>query len=148
MRSVEHSYMLTSSSSCVRPHCRCRRALLSISHFTHLAKSFLFCQINQRKRRTCSSPTAIPSSLGKPSAELRNPFQLFVTFHVVLDSRILKESLGGNAKTAMLATISPAIENYDETLSTLRFALLTLAVDANLNFSFNQACGKPFARTT
>ena len=33
---------------------------------------------------------------------------------------ILKESLGGNAKTAMLATVSPSIENYDESLSTLR----------------------------
>ena len=35
--------------------------------------------------------------------------------------RILKESLGGNAKTAMLATVSPSIENYDESLSTLRW---------------------------
>ena len=35
---------------------------------------------------------------------------------------ILKESLGGNAKTGMLATISPSAENYDETLSTLRYA--------------------------
>ena len=34
--------------------------------------------------------------------------------------RILKESLGGNAKTAMLATLSPAMENYEETLNTLR----------------------------
>jgi hypothetical protein len=33
---------------------------------------------------------------------------------------LLKESLGGNSKTAMIACISPA--NYDETLSTLRYA--------------------------
>ncbi|KAK9480713.1 hypothetical protein V1514DRAFT_275597 [Lipomyces japonicus] len=35
---------------------------------------------------------------------------------------ILKDSLGGNSLTAMIATISPADINYDETLSTLRYA--------------------------
>lgn len=29
--------------------------------------------------------------------------------------------LGGNSKTAMIAAISPADINYDETLSTLRY---------------------------
>ncbi len=33
---------------------------------------------------------------------------------------LLKDSLGGNSKTAMIATISPAHLHYDETLSTLR----------------------------
>jgi kinesin family member 1 len=32
----------------------------------------------------------------------------------------LKDSLGGNSKTAMIAAISPA--DYEETLSTLRYA--------------------------
>ena len=35
---------------------------------------------------------------------------------------LLKDSLGGNSKTAMIATISPAADNYEETLSTLRYA--------------------------
>ncbi|OQR71052.1 kinesin protein-like, partial [Tropilaelaps mercedesae] len=35
---------------------------------------------------------------------------------------LLKENLGGNSKTAMIAAISPADINYDETLSTLRYA--------------------------
>ncbi|RNF06012.1 putative Unc104-like kinesin [Trypanosoma conorhini] len=35
---------------------------------------------------------------------------------------ILKESLGGNSKTFMLSTLSPAAANYEETLSTLRYA--------------------------
>jgi len=34
----------------------------------------------------------------------------------------LQDSLGGNSRTAMLATISPSADNYDETLSTLRYA--------------------------
>lgn len=36
--------------------------------------------------------------------------------------RLLKESLGGNSKTAMIATLSPAGSNVDESLSTLRYA--------------------------
>lgn len=37
-------------------------------------------------------------------------------------TRLLQDSLGGSAKTVMIATISPAESNYDETLSTLRYA--------------------------
>ncbi|CAM9240011.1 unnamed protein product [Ectocarpus sp. 12 AP-2014] len=37
-------------------------------------------------------------------------------------TRLLQESLGGNAQTLMLAAISPADYNYDETLGTLRYA--------------------------
>jgi len=35
---------------------------------------------------------------------------------------LLKDSLGGNSMTAMIAAISPADINYEETLSTLRYA--------------------------
>lgn len=35
---------------------------------------------------------------------------------------LLRENLGGNSKTAMIAALSPADINYDETLSTLRYA--------------------------
>ncbi|KAJ3257654.1 Kinesin-like protein kif3b, partial [Boothiomyces macroporosus] len=35
---------------------------------------------------------------------------------------LLQDSLGGNAKTLMIATLSPASYNFDETLSTLRYA--------------------------
>ena len=35
---------------------------------------------------------------------------------------LLKDNLGGNSKTIMIATLSPAAANYEETLSTLRYA--------------------------
>lgn len=37
-------------------------------------------------------------------------------------TRLLQDSLGGNSKTMMIATASPAVYNLDETLSTLRYA--------------------------
>lgn len=37
-------------------------------------------------------------------------------------TRLLQDSLGGNTKTVMIAALSPASYNYDETLSTLRYA--------------------------
>jgi hypothetical protein len=37
-------------------------------------------------------------------------------------TRLLQESLGGNAATVMIAAISPADYNYSETLSTLKYA--------------------------
>jgi kinesin family protein 3/17 len=37
-------------------------------------------------------------------------------------TRLLQNSLGGNAKTVMCANCGPADYNYDETLSTLRYA--------------------------
>ncbi|XP_075431276.1 kinesin-like protein KIF7 isoform X2 [Ascaphus truei] len=37
-------------------------------------------------------------------------------------TRILKDSLGGNAKTVMIACISPSASEFDETLNTLNYA--------------------------
>lgn len=37
-------------------------------------------------------------------------------------TRLLQDSLGGNTKTVMIAAVSPADYNYEETLTTLRYA--------------------------
>lgn len=37
-------------------------------------------------------------------------------------TRLLQDSLGGNTRTLMVACLSPADNNYEETLSTLRYA--------------------------
>ena len=53
---------------------------------------------------------------------------------------ILKESLGGNAKTAMLATVNSSSFYLDETLCTLRYAAKTACIknEACLNRNFRQ----------
>lgn len=35
---------------------------------------------------------------------------------------MFQDNLGGNSKTVMVATVSPSADNYEETLSTLRYA--------------------------
>jgi kinesin family protein 3/17 len=46
----------------------------------------------------------------------------FVPYRDSKLTRLLQDSLGGNTKTMMVAAISPADYNYEETLSTLRYA--------------------------
>ncbi|XP_077352159.1 uncharacterized protein kif16bb isoform X2 [Festucalex cinctus] len=47
---------------------------------------------------------------------------IFIPYRDSVLTWLLKDSLGGNSKTTMIATISPASVNYGETLSTLRYA--------------------------
>uniref|UniRef100_A0A3B5MKU3 Uncharacterized protein n=1 Tax=Xiphophorus couchianus TaxID=32473 RepID=A0A3B5MKU3_9TELE len=46
----------------------------------------------------------------------------FVPYRDSVLTWLLKDCLGGNSRTAMVATVSPAADNYEETLSTLRYA--------------------------
>ncbi|XP_066243202.1 kinesin-like protein KIF16B isoform X4 [Saccopteryx leptura] len=66
------------------------------------------------------------SALADLSQDAANPFvkkkQVFVPYRDSVLTWLLKDSLGGNSKTIMIATISPADVNYGETLSTLRYA--------------------------
>ncbi|SPO40546.1 probable Kinesin-3 motor protein [Pseudozyma flocculosa] len=57
-----------------------------------------------------------PAAKGKKKAALES----FVPYRDSVLTWLLKDSLGGNSKTAMIAAISPA--DYEETLSTLRYA--------------------------
>ncbi|XP_053769371.1 kinesin-like protein KIF14 isoform X3 [Desmodus rotundus] len=47
---------------------------------------------------------------------------VFIPYRESVLTWLLKESLGGNSKTAMVATVSPAASSVEETLSTLRYA--------------------------
>ncbi|NXX90054.1 KI16B protein, partial [Centropus bengalensis] len=66
------------------------------------------------------------SALADLSQDAMNPLskkkQVFVPYRDSVLTWLLKDSLGGNSKTIMIATISPADVNYGETLSTLRYA--------------------------
>lgn len=55
-------------------------------------------------------------------AEQSNGKQTRVPFRDSALTKLLMNALGGNSKTIMIAAISPADINYDETMSTLRYA--------------------------
>lgn len=46
----------------------------------------------------------------------------FVPYRNSSLTRILQNALGGNSQTVMICAVSPASDNYEETLSTLRYA--------------------------
>lgn len=51
-----------------------------------------------------------------------NPRRRHVSYRDSKLTRILKESLGGNSKTSLVACVSPSFDSFSETLSTLHFA--------------------------
>uniref|UniRef100_A0A8C2A695 Kinesin family member 14 n=1 Tax=Cyprinus carpio TaxID=7962 RepID=A0A8C2A695_CYPCA len=65
-------------------------------------------------------------TLGKVISALSEQAQtrkkVFTPYRESVLTWLLKESLGGNSKTSMIATLSPAASNMDESLSTLRYA--------------------------
>ncbi|KAH8236294.1 hypothetical protein KR032_000889 [Drosophila birchii] len=62
------------------------------------------------------------SVLGNVISSLVNGKTKHVPFRDSKLTRLLQDSLGGNTKTLMISCISPSNINYDETISTLRYA--------------------------
>jgi len=62
------------------------------------------------------------SALGNVISALVDSKTSFIPYRDSKLTRLLQDSLGGNTKTVMCACIGPVDYNYDETLSTLRYA--------------------------
>ena len=75
------------------------------------------CAIN----RSLSALGNVISALAERATNPRKR-NLLVPYRESVLTHLLKNSLGGNAKTIMIAAISPSDLNYDETMSTLRYA--------------------------
>lgn len=65
---------------------------------------------------------SVISALAEQNNPTNNKRVLYVPYRDSILTWLLKDSLGGNSKTIMIAAISPADCNYSETLSTLRYA--------------------------
>ena len=67
---------------------------------------------------------SVISALAEASARAaaKSAAKTFIPYRDSVLTWLLKDSLGGNSKTIMIATISPADVNHNETLSTLRYA--------------------------
>ena len=66
--------------------------------------------------------------LGNVISSLTNPNTSHISYRDSKLTRLLKESLGGNAKTSLIVTVSPSTYNQDETMSSLLFALRAMKV--------------------
>ena len=80
-----------------------------------------------RERQDAAASNTSQVTLAFPAARVqqaRHPHRKVVSvpFRESVLTWYLSESLAGNACTSMLATISPASSNGQETLSTLRYA--------------------------
>ena len=62
------------------------------------------------------------STLSLVMSLLADKKNLFIPYRSSVLTFLLKENLGGNSKTTLLAALSPADINYHETISTLNFA--------------------------
>ncbi|XP_041429222.1 stAR-related lipid transfer protein 9 isoform X2 [Xenopus laevis] len=81
---------------------------------------------NSQMTSSCQSINSIASDgdSGSPSGGSTNGSkrQPYVPYRDSILTWLLKDSLGGNSKTIMIATVSPASSSYNETMSTLRYA--------------------------
>ncbi|KYO28428.1 kinesin-like protein KIF16B isoform C [Alligator mississippiensis] len=90
-----------------------------ISTLAQNSQMFSSCQsINSITSEGDSSPVGSHTT-GSVSGTRR---QAYIPYRDSILTWLLKDSLGGNSKTIMVATISPASSSYNETMSTLRYA--------------------------
>ncbi|TRZ26289.1 hypothetical protein HGM15179_000901 [Zosterops borbonicus] len=90
-----------------------------ISTLAQNSQMFSSCQsINSITSEGESSHVDSPPS-GSSSGSRR---PAYIPYRDSILTWLLKDSLGGNSKTIMIATISPASSSYNETMSTLRYA--------------------------
>ncbi|MEQ2190804.1 Kinesin-like protein kif17 [Xenoophorus captivus] len=62
------------------------------------------------------------SALGNVISALVDGRSKYIPYRDSKLTRLLQDSLGGNTRTLMIACLSPADNNYEESLSTLRYA--------------------------
>ncbi|KAJ4459782.1 putative Kinesin-related protein 1 [Paratrimastix pyriformis] len=80
----------------------------------------------QRLAEACAINTSLSalgnviSALAENSVPGAKP--KFVPYRDSVLTRLLQNGLGGNSQTVMIAALSPAMDNYEETMSTLKYA--------------------------
>lgn len=89
---------------------------LSLSALGNVINSLM--KIHSDKQQSCKSAGGTTKSITQQHTPYRDSKL----------TRLLQDSLGGNAKTLMIASIGPASYNYDETINTLNYASLARCI--------------------
>jgi hypothetical protein len=77
-----------------------------------------------------------------PAPGTKNATKPFVPYRDSVLTRVLQDSLGGNAFTLMLCCLSPASVNYSETLASLRFAARAKMIKTTVTKNVDPATAK------
>ncbi|XP_070817572.1 kinesin-like protein KIF1A isoform X7 [Chaetodon trifascialis] len=72
--------------------------------------------------KVISALAEVVSDFNVSQNKKKKKVESFIPYRDSVLTWLLRENLGGNSRTAMVAALSPADINYDETLSTLRYA--------------------------
>ncbi|CAH8447958.1 unnamed protein product [Schistosoma turkestanicum] len=77
---------------------------------------------NDSELITHSSQSTLNSTRSSHNSSTHHTSSFHIPYRNSKLTWLLKDSLGGNARTTMIATISPSYKYYNETLNTLRYA--------------------------
>ncbi|KAF7259291.1 hypothetical protein EG68_03300, partial [Paragonimus skrjabini miyazakii] len=78
--------------------------------------------ISDQEAATSSSRSTVNSTQSSRQSALSAINSVHIPYRNSKLTWLLSDSLGGNARTTMIATISPSYMHYQETLNTLRYA--------------------------
>ncbi|XP_013367889.1 PREDICTED: stAR-related lipid transfer protein 9 isoform X2 [Chinchilla lanigera] len=93
-----------------------------ISTLAQNSQAFSSCQGLSSPASSSCGDNETPGAPGTSSGRGPSRRQAYIPYRDSVLTWLLKDSLGGNSKTIMVATVSPAHTSYSETMSTLRYA--------------------------
>ncbi|CAH0387740.1 unnamed protein product [Bemisia tabaci] len=102
-------------------HCSIRRGKLSLVDLAGSERQAKTGATGDRLKEATKINLSL-SALGNVISALVDGKAKHIPYRDSKLTRLLQDSLGGNTKTLMLACLAPSDYNYDETLSTLRYA--------------------------
>ena len=77
------------------------------------------------------SLSALGNVINALAEKSKSKKRIFIPYRNSKLTRVLQDSLGGNSLCSMLATLSPALSNSSETLSTLKYANRAKSIEVN-----------------
>lgn len=99
-----------------------RRAKLNLVDLAGSEKWGIDSAMGADRTKELTSINQSLSALGNVISALTNPRRTHIPYRDSKLTRLLQDSLGGNTRTVVIATISPSVSALEESISTLQFA--------------------------
>ena len=112
---------------------RSRLLLCDLAGSERVSRSLVDSNIHSQRFHELKSINLSLSALGNCISSLASNSRTHVPFRDSKLTRLLQGSLGGNSRTALILTVSPLREDFNETLSTLEFGSRAMNVPVRLD---------------